>query len=145
MQGLKLFAKFTLKLWIALSPLKTQYFGEKIIHPEKQKTNKKPLSSSILKLCKSLKKQVLLSLLQSSLGPLSDTLLPSQLGFFRSKGQRHPSPVLCTFWEGQRWNTAPQPHLAPVILTALWFGFKVTTSIWKAYWKFMACLSSYKP
>lgn len=32
-----------------------------------------------------------------------------------------------------------------MILTAFWFEFKVTTSIWKAYWKFMACLSSYKP
>lgn len=34
----------------------------------------------------------------------------------------------------------PQPHLAPVILTAFRFGFKVSTSIWGAYWKLMDCL-----
>lgn len=124
-------------------PSKDTVFWWKNNSSGKTKTNKKPYSSSILKLCKSLKKQVLLSLLQSSLGPLSDTLLPSQLSFFRTKGQRHPPPVLCTFWEGQRWNLLPNhtlhqwsslhsgldsrsPHLSERLTENSWLAFLAT-------------------
>lgn len=72
---------------------------------------------------------------------LSDIPPPSQLAFFRREGQTHSSIPCCIFQKSQRLNTAPQPHIAPVVLIAFWFGFKVTMSIWRAYWKLIDCLS----
>lgn len=63
----------------------------------------------------------------------------------------YPTTLTWLFLEGKDKDTLlfhaapskemkPQPHLVPVILTAFRFGFKVSMSIWRAYWKLLDCL-----
>lgn len=62
------------------------------------------------------------------------------------QNQRMNKPYPCTL---HLWIKSERKHRSPttswpVSLAAFWFGFKVTASIWRAYWKPMDCPSSYK-
>lgn len=76
--------------------------------------------------------QDLLLLLQRSLVPPSDT---PPLKFLQNQKTNTPCPCTLHLWiKSERKQCSPTTS-SPVSLTAFWFGFKVTASIWRAYYR----------